>query len=118
MEAPRGYQYRTEDAARRLAHTVALHQTTLSMDEILAGRYMAVRLADGGSDNTAYESRAAAIEHNRNNASRCIYLRIPAERWSPQTCDTLLWYGRKVYDAGHREDPAHQLVIPERLEQL
>lgn len=118
MEAPRTFQFRTEDAARRLADTVALHQTVLSFDEILAGRFMAVRLSDGGSDNTAYETRAEAIEHQRHNASRCFYPRIPLERWSAATCDVLLWYARGVYDAGHREDPAHQLIVPERLEQL
>jgi hypothetical protein len=116
MLAPSGYRYRTRDAARRMADTVALHQVALSSDEKVAGRYIAVRLSDGGSDGVAYPSRAEAIRHQRHNGSRCIYPRIPLERWSAKTCDVLLWYARIAYDQGHREDPAHQLWVPTQEE--
>jgi hypothetical protein len=118
MDVPAGYRWRTRDAALRMADLIALHQTALSFDELLAGRYVAIQLADGRSDGVAYDTREQAIAHQRHNGSRCIYLRIPMERLNPQTCDTILWYGRSVYDAGHREDPAHQLIIPTRTERL
>ena len=88
------------------------------MDQLIRGRYIAVRLADGGSDGVAYDTRAEAIEHQRNSPSRCAYFRVPLERWSAETCDTLLWYVRKAYDAGSREDPAHQLIIPTQNEHM
>lgn len=101
-----------------MADSIALHQLALTREEVLAGRFIAVRLADGGSDGIAYETRPAAIEANRNNPSRCAYFQLPLERWGPATCDTLLWYVRGCYDSGFREDPAHQLVIPQGIEDL
>lgn len=118
MEAPDDYAWRTRDAAQRMADTLALHQTALGFDEILAGRYVAVRLSDGGSDGVAYDSRAAAIVHQKHNASRCAYFRVPLERMSVQACDVLLMYVRAAYDHGYRTDPAHDLVIPTRVEDL
>lgn len=116
MKPPANYQFRTADAAKRLADTVALHQVALSRDELLAGRYIAVRLSDGGSDGVVYDTPAEAVAHQRHNASRCIYPRLPLERWSAQVCDVLLMYGRRAYDNGHRADPAAQLWIPTQEE--
>lgn len=118
VEEPRRLTLRAPDAAKRMADTLALHQTALTRDEILAKRYVAIRLADGGSDGIAYGTREAAILHNVNNPSRCAYFQVPLERWGPATCDTLLWYVRGCYDSGFREDPAHQLVIPQGIEDL
>lgn len=115
---PADYRWRNMDAAKRMADTIALHQTVLSRDEILAGRFVAIRLADGGSDGVAYETRAEAITHQANSPSRCAYFRIPLDRWRPQTCDVLLWYVRCGYDSGVREDPAAALIIPSNREEL
>lgn|SRR5690349_18068214 len=109
---------RAPEAARRMADTIALHQVVLGKDALIAGRYAAIRLADGGSDGVAYDSRAEAITYQRHNASRCLYVRIPLERWSPATCDTLLWYTRGCYDSGYRQDPNAQLVVSNMLENL
>lgn len=94
---------------------VALHQTALGNDQILAGRYMAVRLGDGGSNGVAYDSREAAIADNTNNASRCGYFQIPLERIGPKEAFAILSYYRRAYDSGLREDPAHALMIPNSL---
>lgn len=120
MEPPPGYVYRNHDAAKRFHDIIALHQEVLSTDELLTGRYIAVRLSDGGSDGVAYESRTDAVEGQRHNASRCGYYRIPPKqiKWGIQTCDVMLWYVRTAYDNGHREDPAHQLIVPTRKDQL
>ena len=112
------HKFHDYSAAHRMYETIRLHQMALSTDEIIAGRYVAIRLADGGSDNTAYMSRAEAVEYQRNSTSRHGYYQIPLESMGPETCDTLLWYVRKVYDAGHREDPAHALIIPTRIEDM
>lgn len=117
---PRRHAWRDYDAAHRMADTMNLHQMMLTSDELIAGRYVAIRLSDGGSDGTAYPSRAEAATHQRHNASRCGYYRIPVlpERMPAQVCDTLLWYVRQCYDAGSRQDPAHQIILPTRIEDL
>jgi len=109
---------REPDAARRMADALAVHQMALTRDEILAGRYVAIRLADGGSDLTAYDSHAAAVRAHQNSPSRMLYFQIPLERLPPEECDVLLWYQRGVYDAGFRADPSHALILPTRNEDL
>jgi hypothetical protein len=79
---------------------------------------MAVRLADGGSDHTAYETYLSAVDSARNSPSRCFYPRILPEAMSVQWCDLMLWYVRTVYDNGWREDPAAQLILPTRIEDV
>lgn len=112
------HKFRDYSAAHRMYETMRLHQMALSTEEIMAGRFVAIRLADGGSDNRAYESRADAVENSRNSPSRHGYYQVPLESMGPEVCDTLLWYVRAVYDAGHREDPAHALIIPTRLDDM
>lgn len=118
MKPPASYRWRNEDAAKRLHDTIRLHLVALSRDELLAGRYIAVRLADGGSDGVAYDTRADAVNAQRNSPSRCAYFRIPLGGWSVKTCDVMLWYVRAAYDNGHRADPAHALVIPQQMERV
>lgn len=117
-QPPANYRWRDRDAAHRMADTIRLHQTMLTTDELIAGRYIAVRLVDGGSDGTAYTSRAEAATYQRHNASRCGYYRIPLHPMGAKVCDVLLWYVRRCYDAGSRQDPAHQIIIPTRDEEL
>lgn len=117
MREPKG-EMRNWDSAKRFCDTIRLHQSILSKDEILAGRFVAIRLADGGSDGVVYNTRAEAITAQRNSPSRCGYFQIPFETWTPRVCDSLLWYVRACYDAGNREDPAHQLIMPTRVEDV
>ena len=115
---PPAYRYKTdESAAKRFADAIALHQTVLGTTEILARRYICVQLADGESYGP-YDTREAAWLDNHNRPSRLFVFPIPLERFSPEACDLFLWYVRKCYDNGWREDGRHALVIPERREQL
>ena len=79
---------------------------------------MAVQLADGRSDNTAYDTLDAAVKSATNSASRCFYPRILPEACNLAWCDLLLWYARQCYDNGWREDPARALIIPTRIEDV
>lgn len=115
---PRSPVLRSGDAARRMRDILALHQVALTTDELIAGRYVAIRLADGGSDGQVYDTRADAIRAQANSPSRCLYLRVPLERLNASACDTLLWYVRGCYDSGAREDPAHALMVPNTIEHL
>jgi hypothetical protein len=115
----RSWVWRTSpETARRMAEAVLLHQQVLSQEEILRGRFLAVRLGDGGTDGTVYETRDAAVTASRNSPSRHCYFQIPLEGITAEECDLALWYTRRVYDSGHREDPAHQLILPTRREAL
>ena len=118
MTPPEPRNLRAPDAARRFADTIALHQLALTKDELLRGRFVAIRLADGGSDGVVYDTRAEAIRAQQNSPSRCAYFQIPLERLSAATCDSILWYVRAVYDSGNREDPAHQFVISNSIENM
>lgn len=117
MRPPAGHRLRAPDAARRAADVMRLHQVALSSDELMAGRYVALRLSDGGSDNIVYETRAAAITHQLHE-TMCLYMRIPLTPISDAELDTLLWYARRKYDSGHRESPDSQLMIPSTIEEL
>lgn len=110
--------WRDREAAKRLYGTFALHRVALTTDEIFAGRWLAIRLGDGGSDNTAYDSHGAAVASARNAPSRCFYPRVTLDSISERECDFMLWYVRRVYDNGYRADPAHELMMPTRVEDL
>lgn len=118
MQPPPNHQLQNGDAAKRFHDAIMLHRTVLTTDEILAKRFIAVRLADGGTDNTVYTSRAAAIHANRNQPSRIFAFPIPLERLSVAACDSLLTYVRRCYDAGTREDERHQIIVPTRVENM
>lgn len=65
------------DAARRLSDTYNLHK--------LAGAksgYIAVRFADGSSDDTVYPTRAEAVSHQRHNERWCAYIQLNAGHMS------------------------------------
>jgi hypothetical protein len=118
MAPPREYQWRTSrEAACRMRDIVATHQMVLSKDEILAKRFIAIRLSDGGTDGAVYDSREDAIRHQLHE-TLCAYVQVPLERWNAETCDALLWYVRSRYDAGYRAAPDRQLMLPTRMEGL
>lgn len=99
------------DAARRCSDIIRMH--------IVAGqvaRWAAIRLADGGSDGVAYESRAEAIRHQLHE-QQCCYVCIPPDDMSPKAAETYLRIHRQLYDSGHRlADPDAEVipVIPQR----
>lgn len=111
---------REPESAKRFRDVVAVHRVVLSVEEIMAKRFVAIRLADGSSDGVLYDTRDDAVRH-QVIPDRCMYLPIPLERWSENVCDTLLWYGRRAYDAGYRPTGAHEgaaLIIPHRMEDM
>lgn len=122
FQPPDGRAWLTsEDDAKRFYASLGIHYLALSMDEIIALRFVAIRLADGGSDNTAYETRQQAIDHQPGDRNRYAYMVIPAGQPSVTDCDVLLWYARTCYDRGYRPDTSHEgagLILPTRREDL
>jgi hypothetical protein len=116
---PRTGEHRNLDAAQRLADTIALHQTVLTREEIIAKRFIAVALSDGRTDGQTYDTRQDAMRHQRGHPALYAYIQVPLERWNTFSCDTLLWYVRGVYDAGYRPrlDEA-ELIIPRTIEEV
>jgi len=121
MRAGAGYQWRDRDSATRMRDVIALHRLVLSIEEIMAGRYVAIALSSGGSDGQVYDSREEAVKHQRASisADHVLYMRIPPSSPDAATCDTILWYARVRYDAGYRPATGHagtDIILPQAIE--
>jgi hypothetical protein len=79
-----------------MADTVTLHAIAGS-----AGKWCAIRLQDGTSDNTAYDSRSEALSH-QFHPEHTTYLLIPPGGMSLDEADRVLAFWRQVHDAGFR----------------
>ncbi len=110
MRAPAGTVVTEE--GRRVADTVRLHIAGGQ-----AGRWLAFRLSDGGTDGVVYDDRAAAIRYQLHE-SQCAYIKIPYDTLTDQEASRYLVLCRMAYDAGLRfTDPesARHDVIPGRM---
>lgn len=98
------------DAGKRASEAITLH--------VLAGKagcWAAIRLSDGGSDNTAYQTKRDAIRFQLHEM-QCAYVCIPEDGMSPQDADDFLRINRKLYDAGMRitdPDDPRTVVVPQ-----
>jgi hypothetical protein len=86
------------DAARRCADAV-----NLAAVAGVAGTWLAVRLADGGSDRVPYDSREAAISHQLH-PEHCTYVQVPPGGMRDYEAEALLDYWRKLASRGVRND--------------
>ena len=90
------------DAARRVYDAMMLHHQALSPVEIMMGRWMAFRLADGHSNLTAYPSFDAAVRDHSPLMMPYGYPRIILEGPTLRECESLVKMWRAAYDNGHR----------------
>ena len=101
--------YGLSDAAKACANTVTMHALAGG-----AGRFVAIRLADGGSDNVLYDTRQDAINHQLHE-TQCAYICIPPCGMTTKDAAEYLTLNRNLYDAGwHMCDP--QMITPVRKE--
>jgi hypothetical protein len=92
---PGGRPY--SDAAARMADAMNLHAVARSRG------WAVFALADGKSDNTAYETRDDALRAKRGDRDRCLYLQIPMGGVSdPAEMQGCLDYARILHDMGAR----------------
>lgn len=84
------------DAARRCADNV-----TLASIAKCFGRWLAIRLSDGGYDGVIYDHRADAVRHQLHE-KQCAYVKIPPGGMTPREAEAFLGYHRALYDAGFR----------------
>ena len=103
------------DAAKRLADHYNLHKVAGG----LTGQVFAVGLADGRSDGTLYDSRQAAVIHQRHNERNYCYVRLSAPSMSVCEAEAVLFMQRGASRLGltDRDDPHGGLEIIPRLTQ-
>lgn len=114
------------DAAKRAHDTVNSYASYIPWDQRLRS-WVAIRLADGGSDGVLYESRQAAIRHQAHE-QQCAYFsyrNAPNGFSSVKDAQLYLDYHRMAYDGGFRlpdpdekENQAVELIMPTAMEQI
>lgn len=110
-------ELRRPDEARRMRDILSLHQTMLSREELIAKRFVGIRLADGGSDGVVYDTRRDCVRHNANGLP-FIAFQIPMGRLNEFVCDTLLWYWRHVWDNTSHDIAMQGLYVPNNIDQI
>lgn len=91
------------DACHRCSDIVTLAAITGNI-----GRWIAIRMSDGGWDGTLYENRADAVSHQFYEQF-CCYVKVPPGGMTPMEADAFISYHRSLYDAGFRlPDPEFQ----------
>jgi hypothetical protein len=101
-----------EDSGRRMSELISIMVASHPWDEII-NSWMAIRLADGSSDNVLYESREAAIAHQPDERW-CLYvfMRNCQGGIKPLDAQLMINLHRQVYDAGGRlSDPVAPSLI-------
>lgn len=114
MTQPR-HEPEFSDAANRCSDQVRLHIVAGN-----AGKWAAIKLADGSSDGIAYDERADAIEHQLHE-SLCCYVKIPYDDMPPREAEAFMAVNRKLYDAGFRltdPDDERMPIMPYRMEEV
>lgn len=100
------------DAARRCSDNV-----TLAAIARQVGRWIAIRLSDGGYDNAIYDTRADAVRHQLHE-TQCAYIQVQPGGMTPMEADAFLSYSRAVYDAGFRmPDPDFAMPLMPLMKQ-
>lgn len=87
------------DAARHACDAVNLHISALGFDA--CGKWVALRLRDGRSDDALYDSKQDAVRH-QSDEKLCAYVCIPPNGMTECRAESFLTTMRKLYDAGWR----------------
>ena len=102
------------NAAKRCSDIVNMHAVCGSY-----GKFVAIRLSDGGSDNVLYDSYTDAVRHQLHE-QYCTYFKVPPTGMEPREADAVLRYARWAYDNGYRPSSfgEHVPVMPNQLESV
>lgn len=102
------------DAARRCSDTVNNHIAGLGWSAF--GKWVAIRLSDGGSDDTVYDTRADAIRHQLHE-TQCCYVQIPPTGMPVAEAESFITFNRNLYNGGFRiTDPeTPQIHMPQEF---
>lgn len=103
---------RRKDAGQRMADALNAH---VVFSKGCFGRWMAIRLEDGSSDGTLYDTREDAIRHQRFE-HQAWYELVKPRSYSADECALTLMYARAAYDAGWRPADSPAFIAPVRIE--
>lgn len=94
------------DAAKRVSDTWNLHRIGAPYDSV--GKWFAVRMDDGTSDNVLYDNKQDAVRHQHHDEQFYAFLCVKPFTLDYCTAEVYLVGARKLHDAGLRmTDPAH-----------
>lgn len=100
--------------AQRCSEAFNRHLAEHGMEAV--GRWIAIRLSDGGSDGNLYDNKAEAIRFQLHE-KQCAYAQLLPEGMSPRAAESFLMVSEKFYDAGmNLADPDRMVEIPQRRE--
>lgn len=101
MKPPNPREY-VSDAAKRCADIVNGYLSYVPADEIRT-KWVAIRLADGGSDGNLYDSKQDAVRH-QSDEKLCAYIsyRNCMGGITPLEAEKYLQWNRAAYDMGAR----------------
>jgi hypothetical protein len=85
------------DAAKRIYDTYSLHRIADPIGNL--GRWFAVAIADGTTDNVLYDSRRDAILHQHHNEFYYAYVQIVPSQMALCDAEIFLSGVRKTYEA-------------------
>ena len=91
------------DAAKRAFDIVASYTAFVPYEERI-GAWVALRLADGGSDGNLYRSKQEAVRHQPDEFLCAYFSYRGAPNGFGSAHDAAVWleYNRRAYDAGFR----------------
>lgn len=99
------------DAARRMSDEITL--ALIADRDGTAGKFMAFRLSDGGTDGVRYDRGSDAARYQLH-PKQCVYLQIDRAGLGARGCAVMLETARRMYDS-NRYDP---LAAMERMEAM
>lgn len=90
------------DEAKRASDIINGYYAYIPLDRLLRS-WIAIRLSDGGSDGTLYDSKRDAVRH-QSDEFLCAYISLKncPNGVSPLEAERFLAYTRALYDAGMR----------------
>lgn len=100
--------------AQRASDVINGHLAEHGMEAV--GRWVAIRLSDGGSDGNLYANKEEAIRFQLHE-KQCVYTMLLPEGMSVRAAQSFINVHRQLYDAGmNMADPDRQVEIPQREE--
>jgi hypothetical protein len=88
------------DIGKRASENINLHVVGGNV-----GKWVAIRMSDGGSDGIPYDSRREAIKHQLHE-QYCCYIQVTPDGITPADALRFVLINRALYDAGFRlSDP-------------
>jgi hypothetical protein len=95
------------DPAKRLCDIYNLHR--VGAGEASIGKWIAVRLSDGVSDNTLYDNKVECVRHQHHNEDFYTFVKIVPPSMRICEAEVMLQTARSLYDKGLRmADPDHK----------